>query len=516
MQPKAFFQNLLAQADIEIDGTRPWDVQIHDDRLYTRVLRYGSLAVGEGYMDGWWDCDDLDGAIYRASAADFKDNFKLDFGVILETLRATLLNPQRAKVTEVAEKHYDIGNDLYERMLDKRMIYSCGYWKDATTLDEAQEAKLDLICRKVGLEPGMTRARHRLGLGRLPEVRRRALRHHRHRHHRVARSRRRSPTPRTGGLPIETKLIDYMAMEGKFDRVISIGMFEHVGYKNYQRYMKKVRSLLKDDGLFLLHTIGGNWATKHGDPWVIKYIFPNGMIPGPENLSDAFAPRLHARGLAQFRPRLRQDADGLVSQFRGAPGPSSRTSTASASTACGTTTCTSSRRHFRVRHTNLWQLVLSTEGREGRLHAHPLTAGATCQPSSVEKWTYGNSSGICESQMPCALHAQPPESFAGGASRYVLNREKSIRQVSPSRGGRARPSLAAQPMPDHGIAISAVQPRSRSRLSLTVPSTATAHLEAGQVPAEEPEPRAARMVGRSRRRSRALRRPPCARTRRPC
>ena len=102
-------------------------------------------------MDGWWDCDDLDGAIYRASLADFKDNFKLDFGVILETLRATLLNPQRAKVTEVAEKHYDIGNDLYERMLDKRMIYSCGYWKDATTLDEAQEAKLDLICRKVGL-----------------------------------------------------------------------------------------------------------------------------------------------------------------------------------------------------------------------------------------------------------------------------------------------------------------------------------------------------------------------------
>ena len=126
MQPKAFFQSLLGQADIEIDGTRPWDIRVHDDRLYTRVLRYGSLAVGEGYMDGWWDCDDLDGAIYRASVADFKDNFKLDFGVIFETLRATVINAQRARVTEVAEKHYDIGNDLYEKMLDKRMIYSCG------------------------------------------------------------------------------------------------------------------------------------------------------------------------------------------------------------------------------------------------------------------------------------------------------------------------------------------------------------------------------------------------------
>ena len=122
MQPKAFFQSLLEQADIRINGDRPWDIKVHDERIYTRALRHGSLGIGEAYMDGWWDCDDLDGAIYRASAADFRDNLKLDFGVILETLRATILNPQRLKVTEVAEKHYDIGNDLYEKMLDKRMI----------------------------------------------------------------------------------------------------------------------------------------------------------------------------------------------------------------------------------------------------------------------------------------------------------------------------------------------------------------------------------------------------------
>ena len=378
MQPKAFFQNLLRQADIEINGTRPWDVRIHDDRLYTRVLRYGSLAVGEGYMNGWWDCDDLDGAIYRASAADFKDNFKLDFGVILETLRATVLNPQRAKVTEVAEKHYDIGNDLYERMLDKRMIYSCGYWKDATTLDEAQEAKLDLICRKVGLQPGMTVLDIGSGWGGF-------LKFAAERYGiigtgiTVSKEQAALANATTGGLPIETKLIDYMAMEGKFDRVISIGMFEHVGHKNYHRYMKKVRSLLKDDGLFLLHTIGGNWATKHGDPWVIKYIFPNGMIPGPENLTDAVRPRLHARGLAQFRPRLRQDADGVVSQLRGGVARAQRQIHRALPPHVALLPAPLRGEVPRAPHEPLAAGVVA-EGREGRLHVDPLTAGATCQP----------------------------------------------------------------------------------------------------------------------------------------
>jgi cyclopropane-fatty-acyl-phospholipid synthase len=363
MQPKAFFGSLLEQADIRINGTRPWDVQVHDNRLYTRALRYGSLGIGEAYMDGWWDVEDLDGAIYRAASTNFQDTFKLDFGVILATLRETLINPQRAKVTEVAEKHYDIGNDLYERMLDKRMIYSCGYWKDAKTLDEAQEAKLDLICRKVGLQPGMRVldigsgwggflkfAAERYGITGVGIT--------------VSKEQAALANASTDGLPIETRLVDYMAMDGKFDRVISIGMFEHVGAKNYKRYMKKVRSLLEDDGLFLLHTIGGNWATKHGDPWVIKYIFPHGMIPGPENLTESFAHDFTLEDWHNFGPDYDKTLMAWSANFEAA-WPDLKDKYGERFHRMWHYYLHLFAAQFRVRHTNLWQLVLSPKGVKG-------------------------------------------------------------------------------------------------------------------------------------------------------
>lgn len=283
---KRFVQTQLARTEIEIGGSRPWDVQVHNERLYGRVLSQGTLGLGESYMDGWWDAEALDQFLFKLITANIQDNFPKDLALIGSVLKGKLLNMQRLRVTEVGEKHYDIGNDLYAAMLDKRMIYSCGYWHNAGDLDAAQEAKLDLICRKVGLEPGMRIldigsgwggflqfAAERYGVSGVGVT--------------VSKEQAALANERTAHLPVETKLLDYQALDGKFDRIISIGMFEHVGYKNYRAYFEKAASLLAPDGLMLLHTIGGHSSTSHGDPWSEKYIFPNGMLPSIAQIGKA-------------------------------------------------------------------------------------------------------------------------------------------------------------------------------------------------------------------------------------
>ena len=283
---KAYLTQLLKAADVEIGGTRPWDVRVFDDRLFGRVMTQGTLGLGEAYMDGWWEADAIDQLIYRLLKYDVKAHMPIDLSLVVGVLRSRVMNLQRRKAFEVGEKHYDIGNDLYAAMLDKRMIYSCGYWKDATTLDAAQEAKLDLICRKAGLAPGMRILDIGSGWGGF-------LRFAAERYGvegvglTVSKEQAEYANANRGNLPIETRLQDYLGMDGEFDRVISIGMFEHVGVKNYRAYMEKVRQLLSTDGLFVLHTIGGNFSQTHGDPWADKYIFPNGMLPSTKQLGSA-------------------------------------------------------------------------------------------------------------------------------------------------------------------------------------------------------------------------------------
>jgi cyclopropane-fatty-acyl-phospholipid synthase len=283
---KSFYTGLLEKAGIEVGGSRPWDVTVHDDRLWGRLLAYGTLGFGESYMDGWWDAEALDQTIHKLMDFDIYSHLKPDLGLAVSYLRGRLLNLQRTRVSEVGERHYDIGNDLYEAMLDKRLIYSCGYWDGVDDLDAAQEQKLDLICRKVGLEPGMKVldigsgwggflrfAAERYGIEGLGVT--------------ISKEQAAYAEAHRNGLPVETRLMDYMALEGQYDRVISIGMFEHVGYKNYRAYYEKARSLLKPDGLFLLHSIGSNVSETHGDPWAEKYIFPNGMLPSMKQMAAA-------------------------------------------------------------------------------------------------------------------------------------------------------------------------------------------------------------------------------------
>ena len=281
-------EKILKSVDVEINGSRPWDLQIHDDRFYSRILRGGSLALGESYMDGWWDCKALDqlsdkllrGRIekqVRASSPSF----------FLVLLRAYLLNPQSKKRAYiVGEKHYDVGNDLFSLMLDERMNYSCGYWRNAENLDQAQINKLDLICRKMHLKPGMNVLEIGCGWGGFAKY---AAENYGVSVHGVTISKQQVEFAQDSckDLDIRIELKDYRELNGQYDSIVSIGMFEHVGYQNYKNYMKVVHRCLKEDGLFLLHTIGRNQSGRATEPWINKYIFPNGMTPSAQQITAA-------------------------------------------------------------------------------------------------------------------------------------------------------------------------------------------------------------------------------------
>jgi cyclopropane-fatty-acyl-phospholipid synthase len=284
---------LLRPADVALDGDRPWDIRVRDARRFRRVLADGSLGAGESYMDGWWESAQLDEMLSRVFAAQLDERLP-STGHMLTVLRARLLNLQTPRRSfTVGERHYDIGDDLFSRMLDRRMIYSCAYWRGATTLDEAQEAKLDLVCRKLGLKPGMRVldigcgwggtaqfAAERYGVEVVGVT--------------VSREQAKSARERCAGLPIAILLEDYRTLAQqitqRFDRVYSLGMFEHVGARNYATYFDVVRRLLAPDGLFLLHTIGRNASSEENDPWIERYIFPNSHLPSMAQIARAAEP----------------------------------------------------------------------------------------------------------------------------------------------------------------------------------------------------------------------------------
>lgn len=277
---------LLSQADVRIGGDRPWDLQVHDPALYARLLSQGSLGLGEGYMDGQWDAVSLDRFLTRLLAARLDEQVH-GIGEIWDALRARLFNAQTLRGSrKVGEQHYDLGNDLYAAMLGQRLVYSCGYWRNADTLDAAQEAKLDLVCRKLGLRPGMRVLDIGCGWG---EALKFAAQRYGVSGVGVTISREQAEYARQlcAGLPIQIALQDYRTVEGPFDAVLSIGMFEHVGVKNYRTYFQTVRRVLSEQGLFLLHSIGTNVSQTRTDPWIARYIFPNSMLPSPVQVTQA-------------------------------------------------------------------------------------------------------------------------------------------------------------------------------------------------------------------------------------
>lgn len=359
-------ENLLQHADIAIDGERPWDIHVNNKHLYRRVFAQGSLGFGEAYMDGWWDSESPDELFTRLIKAQLDKHFK-SVSLMMTALKAKLLNCQSSKRSyQVGEKHYNIGNDLYEHMLDSRMIYSCGYWKNAQTLDDAQKDKLELTCKKLQLQKGQRVLDIGCGWGGTArymaenydvevvgitistaqaELAKENCRH----------------------LPVKILMKDYRQLLGKFDRIVSIGMFEHVGYKNYRTYFETIEKLLQDNGLFLLHTIGSNTPSVHTDPWIDRYIFPNGMLPSARQISSAFEDSFVLEDWHSFGPDYDKTLMSWHRKFNKA-WPKIKENYDERFRRMWSYYLLASAGSFRARKNQLWQIILSKQGLTNNYH----------------------------------------------------------------------------------------------------------------------------------------------------
>jgi cyclopropane-fatty-acyl-phospholipid synthase len=292
-------ERLLEGSGVALDGTAPWDIRVLDSRMYGRTLSQGSLGFGDAYVDGWWESDDLAGCLERLirHGSDHRSGRNVRR---LVAARYRLRNVQRGSGSwAVGRRHYDLGDDLFQAMLGTRLVYSCGYWADARDLDTAQVAKLDLICRKLQLRPGMRLLDIGCGWG---EALKYASQHYGVHGVGVTVSAQQAATAREfcRGLPVEIRLADYRTLDERFDRIVSIGMFEHVGWRNYADYFEVVRRCLDAQGLFLLHTIGTQTGLRTPDPWIERYIFPNSSIPRLDDLVEAVASRFVVADLHNF------------------------------------------------------------------------------------------------------------------------------------------------------------------------------------------------------------------------
>ncbi len=284
---KQVVEEILAPAGIAINGNRPWDIQIKNENFYRRILKDGSLGLGEAYMEGWWECENLDDFFCKILPRHPEEKIKKNLKLLFQLFRAAVLDvAARPRAFQIGERHYDKGNELFRHMLDRRMVYSCAYWQDLDNLDDAQEAKLDLICRKLRLQPRERILDIGCGWGSLVKyaaekygVTAVGIT--------VSKEQARLAQEICGRLPVEIRLQDYRDLNEKFDHIVSVGMFEHVGQKNYRTYMEAVHRCLGDEGLFLLHTIGNIKTQSTIDPWFDKYIFPNSFIPSMKQVASS-------------------------------------------------------------------------------------------------------------------------------------------------------------------------------------------------------------------------------------
>jgi cyclopropane-fatty-acyl-phospholipid synthase len=272
-------ENMLESADVRINSGRPGDLVVHDDRFYPAIFLRGALGLGESYMDGWWDCSELAQLFFKVLKAHLDKRVSVNWAEILGYWKAKIANRQeKSKASGNVHRHYDLGIDLFRNMLGRWMLYSSANWEHATNLNEAGEAKLDFVCRRLDLRPGQKVLDIGCGWGGFAKY---AAQKYGVEVVGITVSAEQAIVAQQicSDLPVEIRCQDYRKLNGQFDHVVSLGMFEHVGYKNYRQYMEIVRRCLKPEGLFFLNTIGVNESGCSTNAWTEKYIFPGGMLP---------------------------------------------------------------------------------------------------------------------------------------------------------------------------------------------------------------------------------------------
>jgi cyclopropane-fatty-acyl-phospholipid synthase len=356
-------QKILGLADIRIDGDRSWDIHTHNEKFFQRLFIQGSLGLGESYMEGWWDAERLDEFFHKVIKAGLSKRVN-QLKLIVPYIKASLLNLQsRSRVFQVGKAHYDLGNDFFQHMLDKRLVYTCALWKDAKSLDEAQEAKLDMVCRKIGLKSGDNVLDIGCGWGSFAKF---AAEEYGAQVVGITISRQQVEFARDNckNLPVEIRLQDYRNVHQTFDHIVSLGMFEHVGQKNHRTYLQVVHRCLKEGGLFLLQTIGDRVTNPITDPWIANYIFPNGDIPSLRQIAKAAEKYFIIEDLHNFGSDYDRTLMAWFDNFNQA-WPKFKTRYSERFYRMWKYYLLSCAGAFRARDLQLWQIVLSAEGVPG-------------------------------------------------------------------------------------------------------------------------------------------------------
>ncbi len=293
MTPRQIFTQICTEVGVEIGGANPGDIRVHDDRFFSRVVGDGSLGMGETYVLGWWDCEDLFLFLQRLLSSNqvaFREHAGWRTGFAF--MKARLMNVQKpSQVRQLADAHYNLSNALFENMLGKSMAYSCAYWHSADNLLDAQNRKLDLICRKLGLKQGQRVLDIGCGWGCFARF---AAERYSCEVTGITVAKEQSEFAREfcSGLPVEICCCDYRDFNtareyGPFDKAVAIEVMEHVGYRNYRVFMEMIHRQLRSSGLLLVQTQGMNESTRTSDPWITKYIFPGGKIPSMKQIAGA-------------------------------------------------------------------------------------------------------------------------------------------------------------------------------------------------------------------------------------
>lgn len=280
-------EEFFRAADIQINGTRAWDIQVHNERFFPRVLSGGTLAFGESYMEGWWDCEALDELSCRACAARLEEWFTRSPSNLIALAISFVLNRQtQRRSRRVGERHYDLGNDFFQAMLDPWMQYSCAFFRQGDDLAGAQRRKLDMICQRLQLRPGLRLLDIGCGWGGLAKY---AAEHYGCSvvGLTISSEQQQFAANWCRGLDVQIQLCDYRRVRGTFDRAVSVGMVEHVGFKNYRTYLEVVASSLGRDGCFFCQGICNTVSSYQLDPWIRRYIFPNSVLPSLSGLTNA-------------------------------------------------------------------------------------------------------------------------------------------------------------------------------------------------------------------------------------
>jgi len=367
MVEKEFVKKLFSVANIKINGDRDFDIRVKDERFYKKVLHNGSLGLGESYMDGWWECNNVDQFIEKIVSFQISEKTKnfINVKLVISFLRSKIFNLQnKEKSLEVGKVHYDLGNNFYQKMLDKRMVYTSAYWKNTENLDEAQEAKLDLICRKAGLKPGMKILDIGCGWGSLVKY---ATEKYGVSSVGITISKEQLKYARenTKGLGVEIRLQDYRDVDEKFDAIVSVEMFEAVGQKNFKEYMQVVNKNLKKGGVFVLQTIGMAKTTSDPrDAWLDKYIFPNGTLPSQAEITNSTEGLFTIEDWHNFGTNYDKTLMEWYKKFKN-NWPQFKEQYGERFYKMWEYYLLSCAGSFRARHIHVWQIVLSKEGIKG-------------------------------------------------------------------------------------------------------------------------------------------------------